>query len=112
MILILVQSLQVVMHVFDALLRSDFRPERTIEFHCKIFKITLVFKTRSSQLSNFVFVAGYAGEERGLLGSRNLANLYRAERREVYAMLQIDMVTVLFRKLRLIGLSGGRPRPL
>lgn len=57
----------VVMTVFQAMLNSTYRPERTFEFHW------------------------YAGEERGLLGSRVLANQYRQENREVHAMLQIDM---------------------
>lgn len=59
-------------HIFNSLLVSDFRPQRTIEFHW------------------------YAGEELGLLGSRELAKQYRAQGREVHAMLQLDM-------------CGGRP---
>jgi len=57
----------VLLYVLDTLLRGGYTPERTIEFQW------------------------YAGEERGLLGSRVLANEYRRQGVEVYAMMQIDM---------------------
>jgi leucyl aminopeptidase len=57
----------VVMEVLNVLLNSGFQGERSLEFQW------------------------YAGEERGLLGSRILAETYHREHKEVFAMLQIDM---------------------
>jgi len=57
-----------VLEVFRVLVENNFKPLRTLEFH------------------------GYAGEEAGLLGSQAIATDYLRNARNVYAMLQLDMV--------------------
>jgi leucyl aminopeptidase len=56
-----------VMETYRLLIESGYRPNRTIQF------------------------MGYAGEERGLLGSQVIANRYRQEGKVVAAALQFDM---------------------
>eukprot|EP00128_Syssomonas_multiformis_P011662 Colp12_sorted_trinity150504_noHs@3284 len=56
-----------VMEVFRNLAASTFKPEYSIEFHW------------------------YSAEEAGLLGSQAIATAYKADSRDVVAMLQIDM---------------------
>ncbi|TFL03554.1 peptidase [Pterulicium gracile] len=56
-----------VLEAYRALLASDFRPERTVEFHW------------------------YSAEEGGLLGSQAVARSYEAAGADVYAMAQFDM---------------------
>jgi leucyl aminopeptidase len=56
-----------VMEVFRVLTATGFRPNRTMEF------------------------MGYAGEERGLLGSQDIAQRYRREGKKVVAVLHFDM---------------------
>eukprot|EP00732_Lithocolla_globosa_P002979 Lithocolla_globosa_v1_NODE_2180_length_2124_cov_26.964199.p1 type:complete len:411 gc:universal NODE_2180_length_2124_cov_26.964199:804-2036(+) len=56
-----------IMEVFRVMAESNYVPQRSVEFQW------------------------YAGEERGLLGSRNLAASYARQGRQVHAMLQIDM---------------------
>lgn len=57
----------VVMEAFRVLVEHGFVPERSLEFHW------------------------YAGEERGLLGSQQVAEAYVSAKKTVYAMLEIDM---------------------
>ncbi|RKP10784.1 hypothetical protein THASP1DRAFT_12384 [Thamnocephalis sphaerospora] len=56
-----------VLEAFRALIASDFKPKRPIEFHW------------------------YAGEEAGLLGSQDIAASYQNAGRKVAGMLQLDM---------------------
>jgi leucyl aminopeptidase len=56
-----------ILEIFRVLAHSDFRPARTLQF------------------------MAYAGEEAGLLGSLDLAALYRKQKRKVVAVLQFDM---------------------
>lgn len=56
-----------VMETYRILSESGFRPNRTIQF------------------------MGYAGEEKGLLGSQDIANRYRREGKTVVAVMQLDM---------------------
>ncbi len=56
-----------IIEVFRVLTRADFRPQRTIEF------------------------IAYAGEEVGLIGSQAIAQAYRAQGKNVVAVLQLDM---------------------
>jgi leucyl aminopeptidase len=56
-----------VLEVFRVLMESDFQPERTIEFMT------------------------YAAEEKGLLGSQDIAREYQDQRVEVVGALQFDM---------------------
>jgi len=56
-----------VLEIFRVLAASDFKPERTIEFH------------------------GYSAEEVGLRGSQDIAQSYLAEGKVVASMLQLDM---------------------
>lgn len=55
------------LEAFRVLVQSDFQPERTIEFMT------------------------YAGEERGLLGSQDIASRYQREKKKVIAAFQLDM---------------------
>lgn len=55
------------LEAFRAMAESGYRPERTIEF------------------------MGYAGEERGLLGSQDIARRYRNQNIPVVAVFQLDM---------------------
>jgi len=56
-----------VMEIFRVLVQSGYRPERTLQF------------------------MGYAGEEKGLLGSQDIARKYRQEGKKVAAVMQFDM---------------------
>jgi len=56
-----------VLETFRVLAQSGYRPDRTLEF------------------------MAYAGEEVGLLGSQDIAQQYRAEGKQVVAVLQLDM---------------------
>lgn len=62
---------------FRVLMQSGYAPERTIEF------------------------MAYAGEERGLLGSQDIAERYQAEGKQVVAVMQLDMT--------LFPGRGGKP---
>jgi len=55
------------LETFRVLSRSGYQPERTIEF------------------------IAYAGEERGLLGSQDIAAQYQKEQRQVFGVIQFDM---------------------
>ena len=55
------------MEVYQVILQSGFRPDRTLAF------------------------MGYAGEEVGLLGSQDIANAYRNTKKSVVAVMQLDM---------------------
>ena len=57
------------LEVFRVLVQSDFQPDRTIEF------------------------MAYAGEERGLLGSGDIAKRYRTQNAQVVGVLQLDMTS-------------------
>lgn len=57
------------LEVFHALMQSNYMPERTIQ------------------------IMGYAGEERGLLGSQDIANSYRGSNKPVVAVMQFDMTS-------------------
>jgi leucyl aminopeptidase len=56
-----------VLEVFRAVVQSGFRPNRTLEFMT------------------------YAGEEKGLLGSQDIAETYRNEHKQVVGAMQFDM---------------------
>jgi leucyl aminopeptidase len=56
-----------VLEVFQVLIQSGFRPDRTLAF------------------------MAYAGEEVGLLGSQDIANAYRNSKKSVVAVMQLDM---------------------
>ncbi|KAI8871432.1 Zn-dependent exopeptidase [Ramicandelaber brevisporus] len=56
-----------ILEAFRGLLAGGFKPERTVEFHW------------------------YAGEEAGLLGSKDIANAYKKSGRAVHAQAQFDM---------------------
>jgi len=72
-----------VLEVFRVLMVNGFTPRRTVEFHA------------------------YAAEEGGLRGSQQIARDYKATGRQVYSMLQFDMVCYPYPKVEgkaLIGL--------
>jgi len=72
-----------VLEVFRVLMENGFTPRRTVEFHA------------------------YAAEEGGLRGSQAIAREYSTKGRQVYSMLQFDMVCYPYPKVEgqaLIGL--------
>eukprot|EP00050_Salpingoeca_kvevrii_P000673 m.153668 g.153668 ORF g.153668 m.153668 type:complete len:367 (-) comp10175_c0_seq6:70-1170(-) len=71
-----------VLEVFRTLMRNNFMPDRTVEFHA------------------------YAAEEVGLRGSQDIAHMYAAEQRKVFSMVQFDMVGYNAGNPKAIGLIG------
>lgn len=60
-------GMAVILETFRVLVRGGYQPKRTIEF------------------------MGYAGEERGLLGSMDIAQSYKEKNKNVKAVIQFDM---------------------
>jgi len=78
-----------VLEAFRIIANSNYVPTKTVEFHC------------------------YAAEEMGLLGSRAIANAYKAANARVFGMMQLDMTGYNPRNTNRIGIvTNGVDAPL